>query len=313
MKQASISICNQKGGIGKSTFTMLLASHLHYTLGYDVLVVDCDYPQWSVQAQRERELSLIEHDDYHKLLLVRQFKATGRKLWPVLKCMPPEAPEEVGRLLQSGYHPRIILYDLPGTVNAEGVIRLLASLDAVFVPMKADKVVMESTLSFARSLTTNLAQDPTLTLQSVYLFWTMIDRRERTPLYDRYEAVIRKLGLSLMTTHIPYRSKFNKELLADNTGVGRSTLLAPARTFACEAQLEILTEFLHSSKSDNNGQETQNRSRRKSCKTGDRRAVTYHYKGHTGNSGTDPIRNRYGRNSRRTALCSGDRHRKDSG
>ena len=94
MKQASISICNQKGGIGKSTFTMLLASHLHYTLGYDVLVVDCDYPQWSVQAQRERELSLIEHDDYHKLLLVRQFKATGRKLWPVLKCMPPEATEE---------------------------------------------------------------------------------------------------------------------------------------------------------------------------------------------------------------------------
>ena len=47
MKQASISICNQKGGIGKSTFTMLLASHLHYTLGYDVLVIDCDYPQWS--------------------------------------------------------------------------------------------------------------------------------------------------------------------------------------------------------------------------------------------------------------------------
>ena len=42
-------------------------------------------------------------------------------------------------------------------------------------------------------------------------------------------------------------------------------------------------------------------------------AGTYHYKGHTGNSGTDPIRNRYGRNSRRTALCSGDRHRKDSG
>lgn len=80
------------------------------------------------------------------LLLVRQFKATGR-LWPVLKCMPPEAPKKSSGMLQSGYHPRIILYDLPGTVNAEGVIRLLASLDAVFVPMKADKVVMESTLS----------------------------------------------------------------------------------------------------------------------------------------------------------------------
>lgn len=103
--------------------------------------------------------------------------------------MPPEAPEEVERLLQSGYHPRIILYDLPGTVNAEGVIRLLESLDAVFVPMKADKVVMERTLSFARSLTTNLARNPALTLRSVYLFCTMIDRRERTPLYDQYEAL----------------------------------------------------------------------------------------------------------------------------
>ena len=159
--------------------------------------------------------------------------------------MPLEAPDEVGRLLQNGYNPRIILYDLPGTVNAEGVIRLLASLDAVSVPLKADKVVMESALSFARSLTTNLARNPALTLQSVYLFWTMIDRRERTPLYDQYEAVIRKLGLSLMTTHIPYRSKFNKELLPDNAGVGRSTLLAPERTFAREARIETLaTEIL---------------------------------------------------------------------
>ena len=48
-----------------------------------------------------------------------------------------------------------------------------------------------------------------------------------------------------MTTHIPYRSKFNKELLPDNAGVGRSTLLAPERTFAREARIETLaTEIL---------------------------------------------------------------------
>ena len=45
MEPVNISICNQKGGIGKSTFTVLLASYLHYTLGHDILVVDCDYPQ----------------------------------------------------------------------------------------------------------------------------------------------------------------------------------------------------------------------------------------------------------------------------
>ena len=125
MEPVNISICNQKGGIGKSTFTVLLASYLHYTLGHDILVVDCDYPQWSIHAQRERELAVVEHSDYYKLMMVRQFKATGRKLWPLLKCMPPEVPEEVERIRQNGYLPRIILYDLPGTVNTGGVIRIL--------------------------------------------------------------------------------------------------------------------------------------------------------------------------------------------
>lgn len=109
----NLSICNQKGGVGKSTFTVLLASCLHYSMGHDVLVVDCDYPQWSIHAQRERELEAIGHSDYYKLMMVRQFKATGRKLWPVIRCMPSEATAEVACILQSGYRPRIIFYDLP--------------------------------------------------------------------------------------------------------------------------------------------------------------------------------------------------------
>ena len=64
--------------------------------------------------------------------------------------------------------------------------------------------------------------------------------QDRTPLYDQYEAIIHKLGLSLMATHVPYRSKCNKELLPDGSGICRSTLLAPERTFAREAQIEVL-------------------------------------------------------------------------
>ncbi len=236
-----IAVCNQKGGVGKSTFTTLLASSLHYTLGYDVLVADCDYPQWSIHAQRERELAVVEQSDYYKLMMVRQFRQTGRKVWPVVRCMPADAEREIARFLNSGdYRPSIILYDLPGTVNAEGVIRILSSLDRLFVPMKADKVVMESTLSFARTLHLTLVQNHAVRLAGVHLFWTMIDRRERTPLYGQYEEVIRKLGLPLMQTHVPYRSKFGKELLADSTGVGRSTLLAPERSFAADAQIDAL-------------------------------------------------------------------------
>ena len=241
MESASISICNQKGGVGKSSLTVLLASYLHYTLGHDVLVMDCDYPQWSVHAQRERELSVLENSKYYKLRLIRQFKATGRKLWPVIACTPAEAPERESQFLRdSGYLPAIVLYDLPGTVNTAGVIEIFSALDCLFVPMKADKVVMGSTLSFARTFDLSLVQNEAVHLKDIRLFWTMLDRRERTPLYEQYETLIGQLGLSLLQTHIPYRSKFNKELLPDGTGVGRSTLLAPERSFAQEAQIEAL-------------------------------------------------------------------------
>ena len=158
----------------------------------------------------------------------------------VMTEAPGMAPEEVERIRQNGYLPRVILYDLPGTVNAGGVIRILSSLDAVFIPLKADKLVMESSLTFARGIEHGFVQDKDTSLQAAHLFWTMIDRRERTPLYDQYEAIIHKLGLSLMATHVPYRSKFNKELLPDGSGICRSTLLAPERIFAREAQIEAL-------------------------------------------------------------------------
>lgn len=39
-----VAFSTQKGGVGKTTFTVLAASYLYYLKGYDVAVVDCDYP-----------------------------------------------------------------------------------------------------------------------------------------------------------------------------------------------------------------------------------------------------------------------------
>lgn len=40
----------QKGGAGKTTLTVLVASYLHYVKGYDVAVIDCDFPQYSTRS-----------------------------------------------------------------------------------------------------------------------------------------------------------------------------------------------------------------------------------------------------------------------
>ena len=59
-----IALSNQKGGVGKSTLTVLLASYFHYVKGRQVAVVDCDYPQFSIQALRTRDTQNVEKSEH---------------------------------------------------------------------------------------------------------------------------------------------------------------------------------------------------------------------------------------------------------
>ena len=63
-----VAFSTQKGGVGKTTFTVLVASYLFYLKGYNVAVVDCDYPQHSISAMRKRDAEQVNGDDYYKQL-----------------------------------------------------------------------------------------------------------------------------------------------------------------------------------------------------------------------------------------------------
>ena len=49
-----VAFSTQKGGAGKTTLTVLAASYLYYVRGLKVLVVDCDFPQYSIEDIHER-------------------------------------------------------------------------------------------------------------------------------------------------------------------------------------------------------------------------------------------------------------------
>ena len=240
-KPVFISIASQKGGIGKSTYTILLASLLHYRYGYNVLVADCDYPQWSIQQQRTRELAVMENSDYYKLLMLRQYRQTEHKVWPIICTRVQTAEKDVSEYIASASSaPDVVLFDLPGTIGTKGVLALLSHLDYVFVPMKADKAVMESSITFARTLREGYIQGGTARLQGVYMFWTMIDRRERTALYEQYEKALESFSLPLMQCHIPMRSRFSREISPGGGPVFRSTLYAPEQNFVSDACIDAL-------------------------------------------------------------------------
>ena len=83
-----VAFSNQKGGVGKSTVTAVLASYFNYVKGLKVAVVDCDYPQFSIKALRSRDTQNVEKNVNLQRMLCGQFDRTGKKAYPVLACVP---------------------------------------------------------------------------------------------------------------------------------------------------------------------------------------------------------------------------------
>jgi len=80
-----IAFSSQKGGVGKSTFTTLLASILHYRLGYNIAVFDSDFPQHSLMKMKTRDLTMVIENQHLKKLAYKQFTTINKKAYPIIQ------------------------------------------------------------------------------------------------------------------------------------------------------------------------------------------------------------------------------------
>ena len=182
-----IGVSSGKGGVGKSTMTVLLASYFHYVKGKNVAVIDCDYPQFSIQALRSRDMKNVERSEFLQQLLCRQYERTGKKAYPVLTSGPGKVLETADRL--SG-NSDILFFDLPGTVNTPGILEAIINMDYVFTPVVQDRMVMQSSLSFVATLRDFIRQYPEAPLKEILLFWNKIDGRVSREVYRHYNEIL---------------------------------------------------------------------------------------------------------------------------
>ena len=245
-KTLKIAISSQKGGVGKSTCSILIAGILHYLKNFSCAIVDGDDPQHSIHVTRERDLDVVQQSDFLKVALYRQFERIHKKSYPIIQSNPTNAVEDLNNYLSEhpDQHFDIVLFDLPGTLRSEGVIYTISQMDYVFVPLKADNIVMQSSLQFAEALDEELVQKHNCNLKGIHLFWNMINRCERTDIYQRWNAVIREDKLNLMQAQIPSSARFNKELSPTHNSIFRSTLFPPdSRQIRGSGVLELAEEI----------------------------------------------------------------------
>jgi chromosome partitioning protein len=123
-----IIIGNQKGGAGKSTLTLLLANFLTQVKNCRITVVDMDYQQ-SI-SQKYDKAKLLENDEPYEVV------EASLESYPVLRRILGNNPKE------------IVLIDLPGKLDDDGLIPVFNSADLVICPFAYEESTFESTVLF---------------------------------------------------------------------------------------------------------------------------------------------------------------------
>lgn len=246
-KPLFVAFSSQKGGVGKSTFTTLVASTMHYRLGYNVAVFDADFPQHSLMKMKTRDLAMVMENEALKKLAYKQFTTINKKAYPIMQHRADSVLDAANEFVNTSPVPLdVLFFDLPGTVNTPGILKALAGMHHIFTPITADRVVMESALIFTQLLQDVIMKNGETSIQTINLFWNQVDGRESTPLYDVYNQLIEQLGLSLMQSQIKNSTRFRKESEADSKTVFRSTVMPPDERLMKACHLDLfISEFLN--------------------------------------------------------------------
>lgn len=244
-KPLYISICTQKGGAGKSVFTTLVASYLHYIKGYNVAVIDCDYPQWSIYKMRQREAEQIDKNSFYRKKAETFFSKLNKPTYPIVPSPPEEGLQKAREFLsQETEQYDIVLFDLPGTVNNESVVETFFSMDYLLVPITTSRINMESTLPFVISVNETITiNQGNMKLKGIHPFWNRITGREKKELFDYYEQAITELGINIMETRIPQSVRYDKEQAIDgNDYLFLSTIFPSDKPLLKGSNLDLLVE-----------------------------------------------------------------------
>ena len=240
-KTLNVAFSTQKGGAGKTTLTVLVASYLHYVKGYNVAVIDCDFPQHSIAEMRERDIKISMDDDHYKLMAYEQFSALGKKAYEVIESSPENAMEDAQEVIEV-LQPDFVFFDLPGTINNPAVVHTLSLMDYIIAPISADRLVLESTLQYVITVNDALITPGKAKIKGLYLLWNLVDGREKTELYEVYEDVIDKLGFPLFKTFLPDSKRFRREQSVNHKALFRSTLFPADKALVRGSNLDALID-----------------------------------------------------------------------
>lgn len=133
-----VAFATQKGGAGKSTLTALVASYLRYVEGVEVAVIDCDNTQHSMNVYREHDLLVTNENPRLKRIMHKFYLTHTIKPYQILMTSPGDAVKVAEDFVKAGNNPKVVFFDITGTINNRDIVNLIAKMHYIFVPITTE-------------------------------------------------------------------------------------------------------------------------------------------------------------------------------
>lgn len=238
-----VAFASQKGGSGKSTLTVLTASYLYYVEGVDVLVVDCDARQHTQKDYRDHDVVASNENPNLKKMTLKFYEKFKRSPYEIIYTTPEDAIEVTKEYLEEGHKPKVVFFDITGTINDIAIVNLLASMHYLFVPITPDTGDLKSSLRFATNVKESMLDPGGTSVKEMRLVWNRIPLRQKARICEYIEIYLAELHLSSLSAGLANSAKFFKDSSgAQRPTIFRSTMLPPDKQLLKDSNLPELVK-----------------------------------------------------------------------
>ncbi|UHG94694.1 ParA family protein [Spirosoma oryzicola] len=192
-----IAFATQKGGMGKTTLSVLVASWLHYKRGIKVAILDVDGSQLSVYNQRVRESQQIETDEE----LMTRLNEQDIEPYPILSGYPGDVPALLKELPGD---VQLVFIDMPGNIEVDGYETAIKCVDLLIVPMETSEYSVTTGISYLNAI----QEINLLPVDRCRIVWNKYKPSRDGELADLLEGRFKDIDLLCLKSRIPQRDSY---------------------------------------------------------------------------------------------------------
>jgi chromosome partitioning protein len=172
-----VSIISQKGGVGKSTLSVLLANCFAFHFNLKIAIIDADFPQHSIYKRRRKELSLVEQNPRLNEVF-RLLYPAGLEPYPIIATNLDSCHSFINRMYDE---VDLIFVDVTGSVNQPAIASFLNQVHHFLIPVLQDEFSIVSAVELYHLIVKEV-QPVSPRFGSCSLFFNRVPRRHQLPL-----------------------------------------------------------------------------------------------------------------------------------